>query len=178
VRDLPDIAILASVGPVESEEVRAALALSFTHRATHALPSAFPDAPLRWAEPYAELAEANRLPWPSLQAVEHAARAFLDPVLRGEQMAWDPNGWAWSGRAQAVRLGSVELEAREFTFVRTRLVDKELVAELRADDGVELRLRPYKPASGISEGDRVRLRGDGVLELVARSRDQGLDRGR
>jgi len=98
VRDLPDIAILASVGPIGATELHDALEQTFAHRATHALPASFPAAPSRWAEPYGELAEANRLPWLDLQAVVRAASVFLDPVLRGERLIWDPRSWSWPGR--------------------------------------------------------------------------------
>lgn len=50
VKDLPDIAILASIGSLDSDDVRTALDQTFAHRATHALVSALPEAPVRWRE--------------------------------------------------------------------------------------------------------------------------------
>jgi hypothetical protein len=98
VRDLPDLAILASVGPIEGAAVRAALEQTFAHRATHPLPSMLGEAPDRWSEPYRELAEASRLPWRELKDAYEAARAFLDPVLRGDGQRWDPATWTWGPR--------------------------------------------------------------------------------
>src|SRR5690606_923497 len=55
VRDLPDLALLASVGSMNGEHLRAALEQTFAHRATHDLPLTLADAPDRWREPYKEL---------------------------------------------------------------------------------------------------------------------------
>lgn len=96
VRDLPDLAILASVGPIEAQVVRTAIEQTFAHRGTHALPSALADAPDRWREPYHELAEANRLPWKGLSEVQQAAQRFLDPVLGGVEGVWDDVSWCWT----------------------------------------------------------------------------------
>jgi Nucleotidyl transferase AbiEii toxin, Type IV TA system len=95
VRDLPDIAILATVGTLEAESVRQALEQTFAHRATHTLPPTLEAAPERWRGPYGELAVSNRLPWPDLEQVHAAARAFLDPVLGGALGSWDPHSWEW-----------------------------------------------------------------------------------
>lgn len=98
VRDLPDLAILASVGPMESEPLRAALEQTFAHRGTHAVPVDLLEAPERWRAPYQELAAANRLQWTSLEDVHQAVRAFLAPALAGERGRWDPTNWAWDPR--------------------------------------------------------------------------------
>jgi hypothetical protein len=98
VRDLPDIAILASVGPIDSAEVRAALEQTYAHRGTHALPALLAAAPERWVGPYAEMAEANRLPWADLGTMHRAVGEFLGPALRGEQAVWEPKSWSWSRR--------------------------------------------------------------------------------
>jgi hypothetical protein len=45
VKDLPDLALLASAGPLEAERLRAALEQTFTFRKTHALPPALPAPP-------------------------------------------------------------------------------------------------------------------------------------
>ena len=71
-----------------------------------------------------------------------------------------------------------EAQAGEYTFMHIRLVGQELEAELRADDGTALRIRPYKPAIKISGGDRVRLRRDGGLDMVSRGRDRRRGQGR
>lgn len=96
VRDLPDLALLASLAPLDATDLIAALQQTYAHRATHALPAELPSAPERWREPYREMAEANRLPWKDLDSVYAAVRAFINPALRGRMHAWDPATWTWS----------------------------------------------------------------------------------
>jgi Nucleotidyl transferase AbiEii toxin, Type IV TA system len=47
VKDLPDLALLATAGPLDAVRLRAALEQTFAFRKTHALPAAIPDAPPR-----------------------------------------------------------------------------------------------------------------------------------
>ncbi len=98
VKDLPDIALLALTGPFDSHAVLAAIQSTFDARETHALPIAVPMPPESWAVPYARIAQENRLRWTSLDDVTTAVRAFLDPVLRGDDGTWDPPAWAWRRR--------------------------------------------------------------------------------
>lgn len=99
VKDLPDLALLASVGALDAPRVRAALVDTFAFRDTHALPTSTPTPPDAWLQPYASLAARDRLPWQTLDAVTTAVRAFLDPVLAGEQQrVWEPSTWSWRTR--------------------------------------------------------------------------------
>jgi hypothetical protein len=98
VRDLPEMALLATVKDTQltSERLRAAFRLTFEARATHQVPAELPAPPANWVEPYRLLAEANDLPWTSLLDVTAAARAFVDPILGDRELtAWDPVAWAW-----------------------------------------------------------------------------------
>jgi len=96
VKDLPDLALLASAGALESAVLRAALKTTFAFRNTHALPSKFPTPPITWGAQYANLAREFDLPWPSIVSVTEAVRAFLDPILAGVlKSVWDPNLWQW-----------------------------------------------------------------------------------
>jgi hypothetical protein len=96
VKDLPDLALLASHGPLRAERVRQALEQTFTFRATHPVPSSLPQPLAAWALPYAALAREDGLPWPTLAEVTRAAGEFLDPVLRGEVDAtWASDLWSW-----------------------------------------------------------------------------------
>ncbi|HWL88657.1 MAG TPA: nucleotidyl transferase AbiEii/AbiGii toxin family protein [Polyangiaceae bacterium] len=96
VKDLPDIALLAGTKAIEAERLCAALEQTFAFRKTHHLPMSLP-APLdAWERPYAAMARADRLPWPTLIDVTNAAKAFLDPVLEGGLSAtWDPSARQW-----------------------------------------------------------------------------------
>jgi len=98
VRDLPDMALLGTVKDTRlvSQRLREAFRLTFDARATHKLPTALPEPPTTWTEPYKGLAEAHALPWTSLAEVTGAARAFVDPILSDRDLAaWDPAAWVW-----------------------------------------------------------------------------------
>lgn len=84
VKDLPDLALLATARSFDAVALRAAIARTFAARRTHAVPQAVPLPPAAWEGPYQALARAERLPWPSLEAATEAVRAFLDPVLAGQ----------------------------------------------------------------------------------------------
>lgn len=96
VKDLPDIALLASVRRHDARHLRAAMEQTFAFRGTHALPPSLP-APLdSWQTPYAAMARGDQLPWPTLSAVTKAAQEFLDPVLGGSpEGLWDATAWRW-----------------------------------------------------------------------------------
>jgi predicted nucleotidyltransferase component of viral defense system len=97
VKDLPDLALLGTIRPLDAELVRAALQRTFAFRGVQPLPALFPPPPKAWAVPYARMAEQDGLPWRTLEEVESAARAFLGPVLEGPLRAsWSPRSWGWS----------------------------------------------------------------------------------
>jgi predicted nucleotidyltransferase component of viral defense system len=97
VKDLPDIALLATAQAVDARRLRAALERTFTFRKTHPLPAVLPDPLSSWATPYAAMAREDQLVWPTLDDVTSAAKAFLDPVLAGDLDAtWDPDTWVWT----------------------------------------------------------------------------------
>jgi hypothetical protein len=99
VKDLPDLALLASVQPVDAKRLRAALDQTFGFRNTHEVPAALPQPALIWSSPYAAMAHEDQLPWPTLADAIAAVRTFLDPILAGElDAAWDPRAWAWGPR--------------------------------------------------------------------------------
>lgn len=96
VKDLPDLALLATARSIDATRLRAGLELTFTFRATHALPRSVPAPPSEWSRPYATLANEDRLAWATLEDITKAVRAFLDPVLTGDQGgAWQPSEWRW-----------------------------------------------------------------------------------
>jgi predicted nucleotidyltransferase component of viral defense system len=96
VKDLPDIALIATAGPVEASRVRAAIEQTFAFRSTHVVPARLPTPPETWVAPYAAIAREDQLHWVTLVDAFEAARAFLDPVLTGVGGAvWDPATWRW-----------------------------------------------------------------------------------
>jgi hypothetical protein len=95
VRDLPDLALLATTGPMRAEELRRAIELTFEHRRTHSVPAAFPAPSAQWGAEYARIAGENALAWRNLAEVTDAVRRFLEPVLAGDGGLWTPEGWSW-----------------------------------------------------------------------------------
>jgi len=99
VKDLPDIALLGQSCAVDAGALRAGLAETFAHRATHPLPAIVPEPPGFWGAPYREMAREHRLPWETLDTLLTAVRAFLDPVLAGGAGRWDAAAWRWRPEA-------------------------------------------------------------------------------
>ncbi|WP_437713306.1 nucleotidyl transferase AbiEii/AbiGii toxin family protein [Sorangium sp. So ce448] len=99
VKDLPDLALLATAEPLDAKLLRAALEQTFTFRNTHELPVSVPTPLEAWRNPYARMASLDGLAWATLDDVTKAAQAFLDPVLGGRLDAtWDPACWKWITR--------------------------------------------------------------------------------
>lgn len=96
VRDLPDIALLATAGPIEGAKLRLALKRTFGFRGTHPLPASVPDPPTFWERPYYAMASGDELIWGTLAEVTGAVSAFLDPVLDSADCGtWEPKDWLW-----------------------------------------------------------------------------------
>lgn len=98
VKDLPDLALLATAQSLDSQRVRAALEQTFSYRDTHPLPQEVPTPIEAWRTPYESMAREDQLPWTTLEDVANAAKAFLDPVLASSGPAtWDRAAWCWKG---------------------------------------------------------------------------------
>lgn len=96
VKDLPDLALLATAQALDAERLRAALEQTFTFRKTHPLPVSVPPPPPAWETPYAAMAREDQLAWATLGDAAKAVQSFLDPVLAGDLDAvWDPAAWIW-----------------------------------------------------------------------------------
>jgi hypothetical protein len=97
VKDLPDLALLATAQRIDAARLRQALEQTFGFRKTHSLPAALPAPPPTWTAPYAAMAREDQLAWTTLDEVTKAAKSFLDPVLAGDVEAiWTPESWTWS----------------------------------------------------------------------------------
>ena len=81
VRDLPDLSLLGTIRSIEAARLRAAIDQTFAFRATHDPPNALPEPPPEWRDPYASMVAEDSLPWPTLDDVFEAAKAFVEPVL-------------------------------------------------------------------------------------------------
>ena len=98
VKDLPDMALLATVRRIDGATLNAAIAQTFEHRATHPVPASLPPPPPAWAPVYMRIAMGDGLPWPTLDGVTRAVQTFLDPVLVQAVGTWEPAAWRWEGR--------------------------------------------------------------------------------
>jgi hypothetical protein len=98
VKDLPDIALLATADTLDANQLRTAFQQTFEFRGTHMLPMSLPDPPPTWDQPYSAMARENELPWMSLGQLAVATREFLDPVLDGSAGTWQPAEWTWDFR--------------------------------------------------------------------------------
>ena len=96
VKDLPDLALLATAQRLDAKRIRAALEQTFMFRKTHALPASVPPPLDVWRTPYEAMAREDQLTWATLEEVTQAAQSFLDPVLAGALEAiWEPTAWTW-----------------------------------------------------------------------------------
>jgi hypothetical protein len=96
VKDLPDLALLASVGPIDAVELRRAIETTFSFRGTHPAPDSVPAPSQEWALVYERMAREDELPWATIADVHSAASAFRDHVLRGGPGTWSPASWSWA----------------------------------------------------------------------------------
>ena len=96
IKDLPDLALLATAGSLQSNTVRAAIATTFAFRRTHDVPSRVPDPPTDWATPYATMATEDQLRWITIDDLMTSVRTFLDTVLDGTAApTWFADDWQW-----------------------------------------------------------------------------------
>ena len=95
VKDLPDLALLASVREIDGGPLRSALEQTFASRKMQPLPTALPEPPADWTPRYARMANEDELRWSDLGELTRAVRAFLDPVLAGAPRTWRPQAWRW-----------------------------------------------------------------------------------
>jgi len=96
VKDLPDLALLATAQAIDAKRLRTALKQTFSFRKTHPLPMSVPAPPPAWESPYAAMAREDQLVWATLGDVTKAVQSFLDPLLEGGLDAtWIPTNWGW-----------------------------------------------------------------------------------
>jgi hypothetical protein len=96
VKDLPDLALLATTQAIDATHLRTALKQTFSFRKAHSLPMSVPAPPPAWESPYAAMAREDQLAWATLGDVTEAVQSFLDPLLEGDLDAtWNPTTWAW-----------------------------------------------------------------------------------
>jgi hypothetical protein len=97
VKDLVDLALIASSTALFASQLKQALEETFATRGTHNLPTTFPAPPPDWVTPYRRLAQELDLD-PDVIAGHALVERFLDPVLAGTltgQANWNPQAVRW-----------------------------------------------------------------------------------
>ncbi len=96
VRDLVDLALIASEATMDARMLRQQLVTTFEVRATHELPTELPPAPEDWSIPFRKLAREVGIP-DRIEEGHSLAAAMLDPVLRRQvtKGRWDPSAKLW-----------------------------------------------------------------------------------
>lgn len=96
VKDLVDLALIATEAALRAEGLRTAIEATFDRRASHELPASLPRPPAAWRVPYGRMARTVGLD-PDLDAGFASAARMLDPILRRavQHGAWDPASQAW-----------------------------------------------------------------------------------
>ncbi len=100
VKDLVDLALIASACQVNADRLNRALRDTFGQRDRHELPGALPRPPADSRLPYARMAREVGLAAELVRGYELAAR-LLDPVLSGDLRAavWEPAAQSWVARS-------------------------------------------------------------------------------
>ncbi|MEN9577332.1 MAG: hypothetical protein RJA70_341 [Pseudomonadota bacterium] len=124
VKDLPDLALLASAQAIDAKRLRAALEQTFTFRKTHALPASLPEPLEAWTVPYTAMAREDQLtqswirqgpggvvlteaPEGELQGPERTKANRSDPRLSLTALeAWTHHLHSALGSPQTLRNGS------------------------------------------------------------------------
>ncbi len=97
VKDLIDLAMIASSFDFLAGRLRQALRATFDARASHLMPAKLPPPPPEWRTPYRRMAGEVGLD-PDVAVGYEQARGFLDPVLAQEladDSRWDPAQQVW-----------------------------------------------------------------------------------
>ncbi len=96
VKDLVDLALIATESLIDATKLTAALLDTFVRRSQQALPAALPPPPDDWRTPYRRLASGIGLD-PDMSSGHQLAAQFLDPVLAGSLTKghWAPSRARW-----------------------------------------------------------------------------------
>ena len=96
VKDLVDLALIATEGAPDAALLRTAMDRTFARRAGQPVPPTLPDPPPDWRVPYGRMAREIGLD-PDLEAGHALAARMLDPVLSGEVVSatWSPGDEGW-----------------------------------------------------------------------------------
>jgi predicted nucleotidyltransferase component of viral defense system len=97
VKDLVDLALIATEAALDATLLRAACERTFNRRSSHELPAALPGPPADWSVPYGRMAGGIGLDV-NLATGRAAAARMLDPVLAGDVRSgtWDPRNQRWT----------------------------------------------------------------------------------
>jgi hypothetical protein len=97
VKDLVDLALIATSRAIDAAELRSAIDSTFASRGLHGVPKAFPEPPADWDVPHRRMASEVGIDDDLGQGYEVASR-LLNPILDGStsRAVWDPTAKRWS----------------------------------------------------------------------------------
>jgi len=98
VKDLVDLIIIAASERIEADRLEISVRVTFSVRATHAVPSKLPEPPAFWAQSFSIIAsEAHIIPITNLRDGHAFAAHFWNPFLAGNvaHQAWLPTNATW-----------------------------------------------------------------------------------
>lgn len=97
VKDLVDIALVATTLALEAAPFRSALVETFARRATHELPATLPAPPANWQRGWRGFADEVPIP-KELRAGHELAASLIDPALADRASGrWSPDSLSWAG---------------------------------------------------------------------------------
>ena len=104
VKDLVDLALIATEAALDAASLRAAIVTTFGRRASHDQPARLPRPPTDWRVPYGRMARTVGLD-PDLDAGFDSATRMLDPILAGgiRSGTWAPVDRSWVSPAMPRR---------------------------------------------------------------------------
>lgn len=96
VKDIVDLALVASAAELDAGRLRRAIGETFVHRSGRSTPPALPRPPADWAVPFGRLAGEIHLA-ADLDGGHQLAARLLDPILSGNVTTgrWNAVGQAW-----------------------------------------------------------------------------------
>jgi predicted nucleotidyltransferase component of viral defense system len=104
VKDLPDIALLATSQVIKGKQLHEAIEQTFSFRKTHPMPQELPSPSSTWEKPYSTMATTDELEWPTLEKVTDAAKTFIDPILSSKgDGVWNPEAWTWEDSTKSAK---------------------------------------------------------------------------
>jgi hypothetical protein len=96
-KDLVDIGLLARHTNFDADELYRSIVATFEFRDTNPVPTELQEPPPGWTKRFEKMRKRDDLEWENIDALFELCRAFLDPVLKGNEdgKVWSPEDRNW-----------------------------------------------------------------------------------